>query len=178
MSLRSQHARSLMAGFLGTFGILALAACSVTPLGATDTGIAQARAKSPPGADAFDRNCASCHGKRGEGLTTAPAIIGSGALPKYPRDDTSSSSPAFSTGANVQQDSTRVPGQSKRGPFVTAQDVYDYVSTRMPMPKSSAGTLKPEEYWAIVNYMLIAHGVAVPTEGVTDANAKTINVQH
>ena len=56
-----------------------------------------------------------------------------------------------------------MPGQSKRGPFVTAQDVFDYVSTRMPMPKSSAGALKPEEYWAIVNFMLIAHGVVVPT---------------
>jgi mono/diheme cytochrome c family protein len=177
MSLRAELARSLLTGFLGASATFALAACTVTPLGATDTGITQARAKTPPGADAFDRNCASCHGRRGEGLTTAPAIIGTGALPKYPRDDTSSSSPAFATNANVQQDTTRVPGQSKRGPFVTAQDVFDYVSTRMPMPKSSAGTLKPEEYWAIVNYMLIAHGVVVPTEGVTQANAKTIDIQ-
>ncbi|HWZ90239.1 MAG TPA: cytochrome c [Polyangiaceae bacterium] len=177
MSLRSPLARSLLTGFLGASGIFALAACSVTPLGATDTGIAQARAKTPPGADAFDRNCASCHGRRGEGLTTAPAIIGTGALLKYPREDTSSSSPAFATNASAQQDTTRVPGQSKRAPFVTAQDVFDYVSTRMPMPKSRAGTLKPEEYWAIVNYMLIAHGVAVPSQGVTQANAKTIDIQ-
>ncbi len=176
MSLRPQHAHSLIAGLLGAF-VVALSACSVTPLGATDTGIAQARAKSPPGADLFDRQCASCHGKRGEGLTTAPAIMGSSALPKYPRDDTSSSSPSFSTNQQVQQDATRVPGQSKRGAFVTAQDVYDYVSTRMPLPKSSTGTLKPEEYWAIVNYMLISHGVAVPAEGVSEANATSINIQ-
>jgi len=176
MSLRPQHAGSLIAGFLGVFAVV-LSACTVTPLGATDTGIAQARAKSPPGADLFDSQCASCHGRRGEGLTTAPAIIGSSALPKYPRDDTSSSSPQFSTNAQIQQDATRVPGQSKRGAFITAQDVYDYISTRMPMPKSSAGTLKPEEYWAILNYMLIAHGVAVPSAGINEANAKTINVQ-
>ncbi len=100
--------------------------------------------------------------------------MGVSALAKYPRDDTSSSSPSFTTGANVQQDTTHVPGQSKRGAFVTAQDVFDYVSTRMPLPKSSAGTLKPEEYWAIVNYMLLADSVVVPTEGVTEANAKTI----
>src|SRR5450432_2228864 len=176
MLLRPQLTTSPIAGLLGGFLVI-LYDSSVTPLGATDTGIAQARAKSPPGADLFDRQCASCHGRRGEGLTTAPAIIGSSALPKYPRDDTSSSSPSFSTNQQVQQDATRVPGQSKRGAFVTAQDVYDYVSTRMPLPKSSAGTLKPEEYWAIVNYMLIAHGVAVPSEGVSEANAKSINVQ-
>jgi hypothetical protein len=47
----------------------------------------------------------------------------------------------------------------------------------MPLPKSSAGTLKPDEYWAIVNFMMIAHGVPVPAEGVTEANAKSINIQ-
>jgi hypothetical protein len=103
--------------------------------------------------------------------------MGSSALPRYARDDLSSSSPSFSTNQQVQQDATRVPGQSKRGPFVTAQDLYDYVSTRMPLPKSSAGTLTSEDYWAIVNYMLIAHGVAVPTEGASEANAKSIDIK-
>jgi hypothetical protein len=177
MSLRPQHAVSLIAGFCGAFGLCALAACSVTQLGATDTGIAQARAKASPGADLYDRQCASCHGRHGEGLTTAPAIMGPTALPKYPRDDTSSSSQAFSSTAQVQQNATRVPGQARRGAFATAQDLYDYVSTYMPMPTSSAGTLKPEEYWAIVNFMLIAHGVAVPPEGVSQANAKTVSIQ-
>lgn len=178
MSLRLQHARSQMAGFVAALGMFAEAACSVTPLAATESGIAQARAKSPPGADAFDRYCASCHGPRGEGLSGAPAIIGSGALPKYPRDDpTSMINPLYATGANVQQDPTRVAGQARRGAFVTAQDVYDYLSTRMPLPKSSAGTLRPEEYWAIVNYLLIAHGVAVPSAGLTEANAKTVSIQ-
>jgi len=167
-----------MAGLVGAFGAVALFSCSVAPLGATETGIAQARAKSPPGAEAFDHYCASCHGKRGEGLTTAPPIIGSGALPKYPRDDSSSTSnPSYSLNSNIQQDSSRVPGQLRRGAFQTAQDVFDYVSTRMPMPKTSAGTLRPEEYWAIVNYMLIAHGVAVPSDGVSASNAKTVNLQ-
>jgi mono/diheme cytochrome c family protein len=177
MPLRLEHARWLMSAFAGALGMFA-AACTVTPLGATDTGVAAARAKSPPGADLFDRECASCHGRRGEGLTLAPAIMGSGALSKYSRDDTSSSSPAFATNATTQNDLTRVPGRSKRGTFVTAQDLYDYVSTRMPLPKSNAGTLKPEEYWAIVNYMLIANGTPVPADGVTDANAKSVTINH
>jgi hypothetical protein len=103
--------------------------------------------------------------------------MGPSALPKYPRDDTSSSSQAFASTAQTQQTATRVPGQARRGAFATAQDVYEYVSTRMPLPTSSAGTLKPDEYWAVVNFMLIAHGVAVPAEGVSEANAKTLNIQ-
>jgi len=155
---------------------VALAACTVTPLGATDDGIAKARAASAPGADLYERECSSCHGKRGEGLTTSPAVMGIGALPTYPRDDSSSSSTIFTSGPTPTTDNARVPGQSKRGPFRTAQDVFDYVSARMPLPKSRAGTLKPEEYWAIVNYLLVANNIAVPAGGVTEANAKSVAV--
>ena len=176
MSLRSQLARCLMTAVACSFLGVGLLNCSVTPLGATDDGIAKARTASPPGADVFDRECASCHGKHGEGLTTAPAVLGASALPTFPRDDTSSSNPAFASNAQVQGDSSRVPGQSKRDPFRTAQDVYDYVSARMPLPKSHAGTLKPEEYWAIVNYMLVASGTVVPAGGVTEANAKSVAI--
>ena len=161
--------------WVGLLGV-SLVACSVTPLGATDTGISKARSQAAPGGELFDRECASCHGKRGEGLTTAPAIIGAGALPTFPRDSASSSSPIFSANAQaqVQQDGARVPGQARRAAFHDAQDVYDYVSSRMPLPRSRAGTLKPEEYWAIVNYLLIAHGTLVPADGLSAANAKRV----
>ncbi|HEY5376491.1 MAG TPA: hypothetical protein VIK01_22580 [Polyangiaceae bacterium] len=53
-------------------------------------------------------------------------------------------------------------GESKRAPFYNAEDVYDYVSARMPLPKSAAGTLKPDD------------GVPVPAGGVTEANAKSV----
>jgi mono/diheme cytochrome c family protein len=177
MPLCSSQMRSWLAGLVCAALGVGLLQCSVTPLGATDAGIAKARTASPPGADAFERECSSCHGKRGEGLTIAPAVMGVGALAEYPRNDASSSDPAYSTNAPVQGDSSHVPGQSKRGPFHTAQDVYDYVSSRMPLPKSVAGTLKPEEYWAIVNYMLVANGVAVPAAGVSEANAKSVPVR-
>jgi len=178
MLLCSPLTRSLMTAVACSLLSVALLDCTVTPLGATDDGIAKARAASAPGAEEYDHQCASCHGKRGEGLTTAPAVMGTGALPTYPRDDNSSSNPAFATNAPVQGDSTRVPGQSKREPFRTAQDLYDYVSSRMPLPKSSSGTLKPEQYWAIVNYILIANGTtAVPAGGVTEANAKAVAIR-
>lgn len=172
----SSHAAFVRLSIAGLVSGVSILACTVTPLGASDAGMARARLQASQGADAYERNCAACHGKRGEGLTTAPAIMGPGALPKYPRDDTSSSSPTFQTIANQQQDTTRVPGQPRRGEFSNAQQVYEYVSTRMPLPRSAAGTLKPEEYWAIVNFMLLAHGVAVPPDGVTPANASSVNL--
>ena len=173
--LRSQLMRRLLPTLACSVLSIALLDCTVTPLGATDDGIAKARAASAPGASEYDEECSSCHGKRGEGLTTAPALMGSGALPTFPRDDSSSSSGAFATSGQVQGgDAARVPGQSKRDPFRTAQDVYDYVSSRMPLPKSKAGTLKPEEYWAIVNYILVANAITVPAGGVTEANAKSV----
>jgi mono/diheme cytochrome c family protein len=158
--------------------VVAMGACSVAPLGATPDGLAKAQAGSPPGADAFLRECSRCHGKRGEGLAEAPPLIGSGALPLYPRDSASSIS-AFtpSTTSQTQQDVTRIPGQPKRHAFRTAQDVFEYVSTRMPLPTSRAGTLKPEEYWAIVNFVLLAHGAPVPAGGITASNATSVAIR-
>jgi len=170
------HLAVLLGSSVMALGI-ALAACSATPLGGTEPNMANAKQKAGPGAELFDKECSACHGKRGEGLTAAPAIIGSGALAEYPRDKSLSANPAMS---NNQQagagDTTRPPGAPSRDPFRTAQDVFGYVSTRMPLPKSRAGTLKPEEYWAIVNFMLIAHGSAVPDGGLTAANAANVSI--
>jgi mono/diheme cytochrome c family protein len=148
-----RRARQL-AGWLGAALSVGLLQCGATPRGASDSSIAQARFTAAPGADAFDRECASCHGKRGEGLGNTPPIMGPGALAEH--------APASAS------------GQPPRGPFRSAQDVYDYLSLRMPLPKTVAGTLRPEEYWAIVNYMLLAQGVVVPSGGVTEANAKRV----
>src|SRR5258708_2996458 len=106
MPLRSSQVRSWLAGLACAPLSLGLLTCSVTPLGAPAAGIAKARVASPPGADVFERECSSCHGKRGEGLTIAPAVMGVGALAEFPRSDASSSDPAYSTNAPVQADSS------------------------------------------------------------------------
>lgn len=156
---------------------ISLAACSATPLGASEPNLANAQKKAGPGGDLFDKECAACHGKRGEGLTNAPAIIGASALPEYPRDKSLSTNPALSNNAQQQaQDNTRPPGAPSRDPFRTAQDLFNYTSTKMPLPKSRAGTLKPEEYWAIVNFMLLAHGSAVPDGGINASNAASVQI--
>lgn len=156
---------------------IALGACSSAPLGASEPNLASAQKKSPPGAEAYERECSACHGKRGEGLSNAPPVIGSNALLEFPRDKSLSTNPAMSSMTNVQAgDTTRPPGAPSRDPFRTAQDLFDYVSTRMPLPKSRAGSLKPEEYWAITNFMLIAHGSAVPEGGITPENASSVAI--
>ena len=153
----------------------ALLACAATPPGATDANLAKAKNQASRAAELFARECASCHGERGEGRARAPAIIGAGALPLYPRD--SASSPAFTDPAQLQiQAQSRPPGVLSRDPFRTAQDLYNYVSTHMPLPKERIGSLKPEEYWAIIDFVLTAHGTEVPPGGVTPSNAAGVSI--
>jgi mono/diheme cytochrome c family protein len=152
-------------------GILALAGCSIATLGATPDKLALAQSQAAPGAALFGRECAPCHGQRGEGVGSNPPVMGPSALPIYPR---ASSAPSDPTMAQQQQQQVQVTGQASRQNFKTAADVFEYVSTRMPMPKSRAGTLKPEDYWAIVNFMLTAHGVSVPPGGITAGNAQSV----
>jgi len=156
---------------------IALSACSATPLGASEPNLANAQKKAAPGGELYDRECSTCHGKRGEGMTAAPAVIGSGALAEYPRDKSLSTSPAMSNNAQQQAgDSTRPPGAPSRDPFRTAQDLFTYVSTQMPLPKSRAGSLKPDEYWAITSFILLAHGSSVPEGGVNAGNAASVQI--
>jgi mono/diheme cytochrome c family protein len=152
-----------------------LGACAATPLGATEAAIAGAQQKSPQGADIYARECAGCHGKRGEGLSASPNIIGAGALPTYARDPSTTGNVALQA-ENQQQQNLRPPGQQTRQPFKTAADLEEFVSHWMPLPQSRVGSLKPEEYWAVVNFILVAHGSPVPPEGVTPANAANVPI--
>lgn len=166
----------LLGSSIAALGI-ALSACSATPLGASEPNLANAQKKAAPGGELYERECATCHGKRGEGMTGAPAVVGVGALQEYPRDKSLSTSPAMSNNAQQQAgDSTRPPGAPSRDPFRTAQDLFNYVSTQMPRPKSRAGALKPDEYWAITSFLLLAHGSAVPEGGLNAGNAASVQI--
>lgn len=156
--------------------LASLAACSVTPLGATEGNLAQAHQQGAPGAAVYRRECASCHGERGEGLASNPAVMGSGALPMYERDPSTSTNPALQDPAERQRQQNLPPGADVRGAFRTAQDLHDYVSREMPLPRSKAGTLKPDDYWAVVNFLLLGHGVNVPSGGVNASNASGVPI--
>jgi mono/diheme cytochrome c family protein len=174
MAFRSSSFQLVCAGTL-VLGLGFLGACASTPRGATDAQLGLAKGRAPEGAALFSEHCATCHGERGQGLVSAPAIMGPGALAEYPTEATSSSNPQLSNQGQVQtQRMTQVPGAAARDPFRTAADVYRYISTRMPMPPRVAGSLNPQEYWAILNFMLMSHGAAVPASGVNEANAASI----
>ncbi len=140
-----------------------------------DAQVGGSAALAPDGAKLFSLHCASCHGDRGQGLVHAPAIIGTGALAEYAAEATSASNPQLSNPGQVQtQKLTQVPGAASRAPFRTAADVYQYISTRMPMPAKNAGSLTAQEYWALLNFMLVSHGAQVPEGGVNEANAASV----
>jgi hypothetical protein len=169
--------RSVAMGAAGLAALLFLlvAACGVTQLGATDANLAQARDRAAQGADLFARECARCHGERGEGQAGVPAIMGAGALPVYPGDQSRSADTSFSDPQTLQEEARfRPAGAPSRDPFRTAQDLYGFVSTRMPLPKERAGSLQPDAYWALVNFILTAHGSQVPDGGVNAANASSV----
>lgn len=161
----------------GAIAIALVAACAATPRGATEANFARAKSSVPNGAAAFARECASCHGARGENVTNTPQILGEGALPEYPRARNVNADPAAGDPESLKLEAqSRPPGAPWRDPFRTALDLHNYVSKHMPLPKERAGSLSPEDYWAILNFMLIAHGVQLPPEGVTESNASAVKL--
>jgi len=96
------------------------------------------------GGKLFAKHCAKCHGKSGEGTKKAPPVVGKDALPLQP--------PATA--------------KVRKTEFHTAQDVAEFVSTKMPANKP--GSLKADEYYAILAFDLNANGVA-------DAKSKKID---
>ena len=161
-------------GFMIAVGLAT--ACAATQYGATDANMANAKNAAPKGAALFAQRCAPCHGERGEGAS-APRIMGLAALPEYPRARNPNTDPALSDPESVSLHSlSRPEGAPRRNPFRTAQDVYDFISTKMPQPAEAAGSLTADEYWSILNFLLLAHGTALPAEGVTPANASSIKL--
>ncbi len=156
------------------FGLIALG-CAAMQLGATPAEIAQARGQAEPGANVFASWCAKCHGQRGEGIGAAPAILGPGALPEYPRNVGGPESSALSDPQLLQIEAQARPaGAAWRDPFRNAQNLFDFISTHMP--KGRVGDLKPAEQWAVVGFILAAQGASLPAGGIGPANASSIQI--
>lgn len=154
---------------------LSVLGCAATPSGATPVDLARGRSNAAHGAEVFANECARCHGPRGEGLAGAPAILGPGALPVYPRDNASGASFAMSDPEQLQiQQQTRPAGAPSRDPFRNAESLHGYVSTHLP--KSRASALQPGDHWAVVTFMLSVQGSNLPADGVTSSNAGSITI--
>ncbi|HEY5283084.1 MAG TPA: c-type cytochrome [Polyangia bacterium] len=161
----------------GAFIACALLAlgCAATQLGATLGELAQARNQADRGATVFAGECAKCHGQRGEGIGGVSDVMGPGALPEFPRDKAASSDPALTDPQLLQIEAQARPaGAAWRDPFRNAQDLYNFTSTQMP--KREKGKLKPDDYWAVVNFLLAAQGAVLPAGGVGPANASSIPI--
>jgi hypothetical protein len=175
MSLRLAYSRSLTLCALGVLGALVSFGCASTKLGATPEDIARAHDQSAQGASVFTNECASCHGGRGEGLASAPAILGPGALPEFPRDTGGVGDPTITDPQLIQiQAQTRPAGAAWRDPFRNAQDLYTFTTTHLP--RSRAANLKDGDYWAVVSYVLAVQGVSLPSGGIGPANAASIPI--
>ncbi|HEY8944798.1 MAG TPA: cytochrome c [Polyangiaceae bacterium] len=109
-----------------------------------------ARAADPTGARVYDAQCAGCHGTSGEGARGIPELVGADALPLH--------------------------GSKRQGAtaFKTAQDVFDYTSSKMPLPRKLAGSLSESDYWAVVSFLVRAKGASLPPGGLTPDNARSI----
>lgn len=176
-TLSSWAATRALAKLRSLVGVGLLAACAGTQRGPSDANFAKARSGSPAGFALFEEHCASCHGERGESVGKAPSILGEGALPEYPREHDINADPAAGDPELLRlRAQTRPLGAPSRDPFRTADDLYRYVSKNMPLPAQKAGSLSPEHYWAIVSFMLLAQGVALPAEGVTPKNASSLKL--
>ena len=140
--------------------------------------MSQARSGAAEGWTEFKTHCASCHGERGESVSNAPRIMGEGALPEYPRERNINADPASGDPELLRLKAlTRPAGAPWRDPFRSAQDLYGFVSKNMPLPAKKVGSLSADQYWAIINFMLLAHGVQVPPEGVNAGNASSVKLQ-
>ena len=95
------------------------------------------------GREVFRLQCARCHGPAGQGISniyrgmTAPALIGSGALPLDPR-----------------------PYQKMRHfQFRTVRDAYEFASAVMPADQPAS--LNDMDYWNAIAFLLNANGMPV-----------------
>ena len=101
------------------------------------------------GASLYSANCASCHGADGKGNAKAPPVVGSNALPL----------------------DAQPPSKARNTQFHTALDVLQFIEANMP--PNHGGSLKPEEYEAILAFDLKANGVDLAGKHVDASTAAT-----
>ena len=111
-------------------------------------GLPPGRGTYTEGASLFATRCAVCHGAHGEGQGTYPRLIG-----RDPRD-------GFPFGRDLKY----VHTIGNYWPYATT--VYDYVHRAMPL--TAPGSLRADEVYALVDYLLVENEV-VPKTAVMDA---------
>lgn len=126
------------------------------------------------GIEVFERRCSTCHGDKGQGLTLEWRQT-------WPKEDQNCSTPKCH-GAQHPSDGFEIkdnyapaiigPGTLTR--FQMAQDLFNFISTRMPM--QAPGTLSQDDYWALTAFLLAAHGVPADEADLNAATASRISL--
>jgi cytochrome c len=110
---------------------IAARATSVTPDG---KGLPSGRGNAVTGRAIYMAKCAACHGAKGEGNDDFPQLVGGqGTL------------------------ATAKPIQTIGSFWPHATTVWDYINRAMPY--QDAGTLKPDEVYAVTAYLLHKNGI-------------------
>jgi mono/diheme cytochrome c family protein len=115
--------------------VLSVSVAAGCATGSGDPGDPGSSQQVAAGASLFSAHCAGCHGALGQGSSKAPPVVGPTALPLYPR-----------LGARLRTTQ-----------FRTAKDVLDFIRTKMPL--DAPGSLREDEYEAILAFDLHASGM-------------------
>jgi mono/diheme cytochrome c family protein len=114
-------------------------------------GLPPGQGTAAEGAILYARQCAACHGAKGEGVRPAPKLVGR----------TPAAGHAF---ANDGQADRTI---GNYWPYATT--VYDYVKRAMPL--NTPGTLTPDQTYSLVAYLLSENGIIAATATM---NAQTL----
>jgi hypothetical protein len=160
---------------LGSACWLCSLGCTTSYVGATDAELARGHDVASEGAALFAKECASCHGRRGQGVSDAPAVLGPGALPEYPRDNPASGVPGIQDPqqAEVEQ-RTRRTGSKLRPPFRTAADLYAFVGGHGRGPRLRSPEARAAHDWTLVTFLMAVQGAQLPAEGLSADNASAV----
>lgn len=104
----------------------------------TGRALPRGRGTYDAGAKLYATQCAMCHGPKGEGIPPFPRLIGA-----EPRD------------FGFANDFKLVRTIGNYWPYATT--LYDYINRAMPF--NAPGTLKPDEVYSLVAYLLAENGI-------------------
>jgi mono/diheme cytochrome c family protein len=110
-------------------------------------GLPAGKGTAKEGAELYAKQCASCHGKTGEGGVADQLVMGKPGAPKK----------------GMYSDLDRHP----IGFWAYSTTVWDYINRAMPANRG--GSLKPDEVYALVAFLLYQEGIIKDTD-VMDQN--------
>ena len=110
------------------------------------TGLPEGQGTAESGGPVWARQCASCHGRSGEGATAA-GLVG------YDPESTPPFGPSYEKWRGDGDDVPFTVGNY--WPYATT--LYDYI--HRAMPSSAPGTLAPDEVYGLVAWILAENGI-------------------